>query len=310
MILNFKNLIVVGLIVLAMPIFAAALEMPADSETLNPGISAQSYIVVNETNGEILAKKNSEQLWVPASLTKLITALVFLDTKPNLNKIIVMQKSDQTLGGCSQGGACLPTKAGVSYRLRDLFYASLISSYNNATVAVARSTGLSSAEFADKMNQKAAELGALSSHFVEPTGMSPENVITAQDYSKIALAAFDNSLIQTIGGKAKYSFSSTNNKRYYHTLKNTDKLLGDDRLTVLGAKTGFLNESKHNFSALFVDQMGNNILVVLLGSANSTSQFRDARELAALGTLSLAFNNFKSTVLGTSTLASTISSLR
>lgn len=283
-----------------LPNLAKALQMP-DAVQSPAGILASAYIVINQDSGEVLAQKNQDQTWVPASLTKLVTALVFLDTNPNWNKSITMQKSDQIIGGCSQGGGCLSTKAGVAYKTKDLFYSSLMASHNNSTAALARSTGLSTSDFAAKMNEKAAALGATNSYFVEPTGMSTQNSITAADYAKIAEAAFQNSSIKEVGSLTSYSFKSTNNKKYVHTIKNTDKLLGDDRLSLVAAKTGYLEESGHNFAALLKDQLGNNLLIVLLGSANSTSQFHDTRQLAALGTLNLAFNKFASAVLGTST---------
>jgi len=303
-----KITIAAGMLILylILPLTSFALQMPDMSDSGESGIAAQAYVVINPSTGEVLAQKNPDAQWVPASLTKLVTALVFLDAKPNFNHVIVIQKSDQDLGGCSQGGACLPTKPGVAYRLRDLFYASLIASDNNATMAVARSTGLPADQFVLLMNQKAQNLGARGTHFVEPAGMDPANVITASDYAKIAAAAFQNSLIQLTDAKSTYSFKSANNKKYFHTIKNTDKLLGDDRLTVIGAKTGFLDESKHNFSALIQDQLGNNLLVVLLGSATPASQFSDARQLVALGTLNLAFAGFQSSVLGTSTPPATL----
>ncbi len=198
------------------------------------------------------------------------------------------------------GGVRIASKTGVAYRLNDIFHASLIASANNATEAVARSTGLSRAEFIDRMNQKAKSLGAEHTVFYEPTGMSPANVTTSTDYAKIVAAAFNSKTIRNIAVKPTYTLASTNNKRYRHTIKNTDKLLGDDQLTIIGGKTGFLDESRYNFAAELKDVFGNHIIIVLLGSQSSAAQFRETRELAALAGLTKSFGGTPAQVLGSS----------
>jgi D-alanyl-D-alanine carboxypeptidase len=315
MIIKSKIFLIIAALIASLPTLVVALDMPGSVagvsvvqvDSQDDGISAQAYLVLNASTGQVLAQKNADAPRVPASLTKLVTALVFLDTNPNLNKIVTMQKSDQNGGGCTAGGACISTKPGVAYRLNDLFHASLIASANNATMAEARSTGLAPDEFVRRMNEKVQSLGATQSHFVEPTGMDPANVTTAADYAKIVQAAFANPLIQNAAQSSSYSFRSTNNKQYSHKLKNTDKLLGDDRLTVIGAKTGYLNESQYNFATEVKDQLDNDLVVVLFGSRSGATEFAEARQLAALGTLALAFANAQQpAVLGTSTAASLI----
>ena len=111
-----KNLITlfIGLSIL-LPIPASALSMPQSGNDLAAmtGINAQAYIVTDVTTGQTLIDKNSDMLWTPASLTKLVTVLVVLDTKPKLSKVVTMSKADQAAGFCSVGGACIYAKAGV-----------------------------------------------------------------------------------------------------------------------------------------------------------------------------------------------------
>lgn len=307
MLKNKFTIIILGLIFLAAPTFASALTVGEllQGNQQQDGITAESYLVLNADTDQVLAQKNPAMPRVPASLTKLVTALVFLDSNPNLNKIVTIQKSDQTGGGCAVGGACIATKPGVSYRLNDLFHSSLIASANNATMAEARSTGLSQTEFVARMNRKAESLGATQTKFVEPTGMDPANTTTAEDFSKIVKAAFANPVIQKINVLPNYAFSSTNYSKYKHNLKNTDKLLGDEQFTIVGAKTGYLEESKSNFAVLLKDQLGNNLIVVLFGSKNSATEFAEARQLAFLGSMTYVFSRPLQSVLGTSTASST-----
>ncbi len=298
------QLIVLAAGMVLAPLAASALEMPPVINMVEQAnVTANSYIVVDRISGSVLLEKNASQAWTPASLTKLVTALVFLDTKPNLKKSVVMKASDQTGGGCSSGGACIATKPGISYRLDDLFHASLIASANNATMAVARSTGLSQDEFVRRMNAKAKALGATDTHFVEPTGMSPDNVTTASDYAKVASAAFGNDLIHKIATTPAYSFRATNSKKYSHNVKNTDKLLADGDVTVIGGKTGYLEESQYNFASVLADRYDNRFIVVVFGSRSSSTQFSETKQLTMLGSLAKAFGPVGS-VLGTSTVLS------
>lgn len=285
----------------------SALQMPSSAVDLlqMASFSSQAFAVADGQDGRIILSKNADLPWVPASLTKLVTAMVFLDTKPNMNKTLYIKASDQTGGGCSSGGACLSTKPGVAYRLGDLFNASLVASANNATMAVARSTGMTQEEFVKKMNEKARELGASGTVFTEPAGMSPLNVTTASDYVKIAKTALNNPVIAASVAQTSYSFKSVNSRKYVHSLKTTNKLLGDAGLDILGGKTGYLEESKYNFVSRVNGPMGSQLIVVILGSKSSAAEFQETKELVSLGSLALAFfppaNLTAGSVLGTST---------
>lgn len=307
--LNLKLKILFFLLAIVLPQTSVALQMPSSGNDIAQmaNVSSPSFVVADARDGRIIFSKDADMPWVPASLTKLVTALVFLDSKPDMNKVVKITAQDQSGGGCSQGGACIATKPGVSYRLKDLFHASVVASANNATMAMARSTGLSKSEFAKKMNEKAQELGATHTYFVEPTGMSPLNTTTAADFVKIARVALNNPVIAKAAVMPNYNFTAYNNKKYSHRLKSTNKLLGDLDLEVLAGKTGYLEESRYNFVSLVQNRFGNKFIVSVLGSQSQAAQFKETKELAALGSLALAFSNFtNSAVLGSSTEATTI----
>lgn len=276
-----------------LPVSAAALQMPGygggESSNMDLGYTAKAYVVMDAISGQVLVQKNAETIWPPASLTKLVTAMVVLDTKPKLTKTVAMTKADEV------GGARLATAAGVKYTLKDLIYASLIASTNNGANAIARSTGLSREKFVDKMNEKAKSLGATQTVFVDPSGISEKNQTTAADYAKIVQAAYQYPVIADAAARENYSFVSTNNHRYRHSLKNTNKLLGDDMFSFLG-KTGYLDESQYNFASLVKDALGDQLAVVVLGSKNHATQFYETKELAALGRLILSFKTVASSL--------------
>jgi D-alanyl-D-alanine carboxypeptidase len=133
--------------------------------------------------------------------------------------------------------------------------------------------------------------------------MDPSNYITAGDYAKIVSAAFANPYLSAIAGLTNFALHSTNNSSYNQTIKNTDKLLADSGVTILGAKTGYLDESKYNFAALLKDQSGQELAVVVLGEDHLYTAFGETKMLADLAqeAKTLALINQASEVLGTST---------
>jgi D-alanyl-D-alanine carboxypeptidase len=285
----------------------AGLSMPTNANELADmfGLNAQAYIVQDANTGAVLIGKNADLPLTPASLTKLVTALVVLDTAPKLTKTVTMSAADQVAGSCSSGGACIKSKAGVKFTLDGLFHAALMPSANNAANALARSTGLTTNQFANRMNQKAASLGAVGTHFNEPTGMDPANQITAADYAKIVSAAFTNLYLLQIAGLSKYTLRSVNNSGYNQTIKNTDKLLGNPDILVLAAKTGYLPNIGYNFASV-VRYNGQKLAVVVLGENHLYTAFDETKLLANLAGVAqvLALTNSFGMVLGASTPAS------
>lgn len=300
-----KNLIaiIVGFILLA-PQAVFALQMPTSANQLADmfGINAESYVVMDAATGQILMNKNSDEQRIPASLTKLVTALVVLDTKPNLYRSVTMTAADQVAGWCTSGGVCVKSRSGVKFTVDGLFNATIILSANNAANALARSTGLSPAQFAARMNKKAQQIGATHSHFNEPTGLDSGNVITAEDYAHIVTAAFSNPYLSKIAGKQSYFLKSTNYASYNQTIQNHDKLLGSDNLQLLGAKTGYLDQSKYNFAALVQNKSQQRLAIVVLGENHLYTAYDETETLAMLADQAQALAMFSSmpNVLGAS----------
>jgi len=281
-----KKIILFILAVLFSPslAFADSLQMPQSANDLAEisGISAKAYVVRNADTGEMLIYKNQDMQWTPASLTKLVTALVVLDTKTKLTKSIAITNFDQTLGACGAGGDCIKAKSGVSFTVDGLFHAALLPSANNAASALARSTGMSETQFVAKMNAKAAAIGATNSHFNEPTGMDPANTITAGDYTKIVEAAFANTYLKQVAQTSSFLLKSTNNSKYNQTIKNSDKLLASSDFKTIGAKTGYLNESMYNFATVVQIPNGPKLSVVVLGEVHLYTAFAEVKQLISL----------------------------
>jgi hypothetical protein len=153
-----------------------------------PTISASSAVIMLENEGRILWGKNEKSVSPLASLTKLVAARVFLDLKPSLNQVITYKVQDENYNNqyCKPWeSAKLTVKDGETMTIEDLLYSALVGSANNAVESLVRVSGLSRPNFITKMNETVKSWGATSTSFVEPTGLSPQNVSSPFDYAII-----------------------------------------------------------------------------------------------------------------------------
>ncbi len=246
-------------------------------------ISAKAYVVINTKNGNVIVAENQNAARIPASLTKLVTAMVVMDMKPNFSKEIAITKYDQNLGECGRGGGCIKAKPGVKFTVNDLFHAALLPSANNAASAIARSTGLTSKQFADRMTAKAKALGAKNTRFYEPTGMGEKNSTTASDYSKIVTAAFKYPYIKEVAATKFLDIKSTNNSAYDQTVRNNNKLLSSEDIKVVGGKNGYIGSvSGYNYGAIVKTKDGTELAVVVLGEPHMHTAYSDTTILVKL----------------------------
>jgi D-alanyl-D-alanine carboxypeptidase len=246
-------------------------------EVLGLRLPVKAAAVLDVQSGAFLYTDNANAELNLASLTKLMTALVWLDEKVPVDKIVEIKASDARPGGVAY------VLAKEQYRVQELLAASLIASANDATVALARSTGLTEEEFVAKMNAKAKDLGLAKTHFADVTGLSVENVSTAQEASILALAAFKRPEIAAYSAKSEYQLVDLagQQKALIHTAK---KLMSKDQLSplqlgLLAGKTGHISEVGYNFIGLFNRQQ-RQILVTIIGAPDEDSRLRQAEQLA------------------------------
>lgn len=172
-----------------------------------PSISASGAILINGEDGKVLYESGADEKLYPASTTKIMTALVVLETCEELgigldSHVIVPQEA--------QGveGSSLYLKAGEEISLEELMYGLMLQSGNDAAVALASCVGGTQENFIDKMNEKAKELGCTNTHFMNPNGLFDENhYTTARDLAKIAREAMKSEEFRQIVGSQKWSGS-------------------------------------------------------------------------------------------------------
>ncbi|MFH1620966.1 MAG: serine hydrolase [Patescibacteria group bacterium] len=260
----------------------AAIKTPV----LNPG--AQIYdrnddefasaLVVDVTTGKRLYAYKPDIEWPAASLTKLMSALVITDRRPNWSRVVSIKPQDEV------GGGRLRVASNASMSIQDLFYSSIVGSANNAIMALARLSGLGMDNFVSRMNKKAKAIGMNSSYFVEPSGMDPENTITAYDAVTMARAAFNTYAIRRAATTASYNFNIRNTSEVKKIINTNTLLTVDPDVWVLGGKTGFLYESRYNLivkmRAYPIVTSKPALYVIVLGSPERDASFATAKSLA------------------------------
>lgn len=222
------------------------------------GLTASSALVTDNF-GTVIYEKNADDVRPLASLTKLMTAVIFLENNPGWNKEIVITADDQV------GGSMAPYKINDRVKVKDLFYATLTGSKNNAAHALMRATGLSESEFVARMNQRAFDWGLVNTEFVEPTGLNEKNVSTARDMAILSQRAF---LLSDIRRATTTKYYKTTYKRgayiIEYWLQNTNKLLDKD-VTIIAGKTGYTEEAGSNLISQ-VTCNDQNLMVIVMGA--------------------------------------------
>lgn len=193
-------------------------------------VSAHSAILMDGDTGEVLYEKNPDEKSLIASTTKIMTALVTLENG-NLEDIVEIPREAVGIEGSS-----MYLKEGERLSVEDLLHGLMLSSGNDAAVALALHISGSIEDFAALMNREAEELGLTGAHFANPNGLdSEENYATARDLGLLASAALDNPSFLRIVSTKVYQCEG-------HTMTNHNKLLWQYEGAV-GVKTGFTKKA-------------------------------------------------------------------
>src|SRR3954449_1981805 len=211
---------------------------PGSVSKIAPTTRAASVMVIDARSGEIFYEKNADAPRAAASTQKLLTALIVAE-RGYLDRPVTVQPVDTMAEPVK-----LNIRPGDTYTRIELLRALLVKSPNDVARCLARDAGGSVEAFADLMNQKARELGATHSHFVNPNGLPiPGQYSSARDLSIIAKAAYANSTIRSIVCLPNLAFRYANGR--VRELENTNKVL--KRLAQWkGIKTGY-NQGRGHF---------------------------------------------------------------
>jgi D-alanyl-D-alanine endopeptidase (penicillin-binding protein 7) len=259
---------------------------------VSPDASFRAAIVLNEDTGEILHARNASSTFPLASLTKIVAIKVFLEAHPSLSETVAYSVKDAEYNYlyCKpwESGK-LALEDGETLTIKDLVYSSLVGSTNNTVETLVRVSGLTREEFIKRMNELVKSYGAISTRFIEPTGLSPENVSSAGDYAIIAGEVLDDPVIKDASVTQVYKFT-TLNKNKPHSIKNTNFLVREGKYEFTGSKTGYLNEALYCLMSRVKAENGDNLIVVTMGAKTRDESFSKTEDLIKYGLLAVEKN--------------------
>lgn len=248
-------------------------------------LTSKSAIVMNVADGKIIYSKNASEQLPLASLSKLVAMKVFLDTKPNLNQVVTYKVADENYNykyADKSVLARLRVSDGETMTIRDLLYSSILGSANNAVETLVRVSSLSREAFIARMNQYVKDLGATQTKFEEPTGLSPENVTSALDFSLITRALLKDGHLEKVSMTKNYSFTTVN-KKIPHNIKNSNSLFFTSNLQITASKTGYLDEALYCLMTRAKDSQGHEVIAITLGTPNRATSFKETESLIKYG---------------------------
>lgn len=239
-----------------------------------PEVRAAAAIVFDPQTNAVLWEQNAHDRRSIASLTKIMTAVTFVADEPDLDQVVAVTYADMRSASVTH----LKTGDRISYR--DLLHLALISSDNAAARVLARTSEGGTAAFVTRMNEMAVNLGLTSTSYADPSGLDARNVSSAYDTSHLITYAGADPLLGPIMRTQEYQARTRTRVISIHS---TNRLLGPGLLgtgmDVLGGKTGFISKAGYCLATLLRIPQGPQVAVVVLGAANSTTRFWEAKHL-------------------------------
>jgi D-alanyl-D-alanine endopeptidase (penicillin-binding protein 7) len=243
------------------------------SGDLVPDLRAAAAIIYNPETNQVLWEENSQDQRSIASITKVMTATVFLESDPDMAQPVTVARSDVFQASTTH------LRANDKVTVDDLMHLLLIASDNAAARALARVSPYGSTDFIDRMNSKAAELGLTSTHYADPSGLLSDNVSSAYDMARLITNASSDERIASIMRTPEYTVHTP--KRTI-TFRSTNHLLGRDDVDVRAGKTGFISKAGYCLATLLrlpQAEGGQQVAVVVLGARSNAGRFLETQNL-------------------------------
>jgi D-alanyl-D-alanine endopeptidase (penicillin-binding protein 7) len=238
---------------------------------LFPKLKSGSVLVIDQSDSTVLFSRRADVAAPIASITKLMTALVVLDARQSLGEPLEITSAETALP--RGGGSRL--MLGTVLTRGDLMHLALMSSENRAAHALGVNYPGGLPAIVTAMNRKAAALGMTTAHFVDPTGLSSDNVASPEDLSKLVIAAAHNPHIREYSTDQSYTVRVHRHLVEFH---NTDNLVANPTWNIIVQKTGYITEAGKCLVMETVIE-GRNVVIVLLDSAGKLTRVADAKRV-------------------------------
>jgi D-alanyl-D-alanine endopeptidase (penicillin-binding protein 7) len=258
-----------ALLAAALAAFAAA---PVGAQPLrDPALRSSGVLVVDESDSSVLVSKHADVASPIASITKLMTSLVVLEANQPMDEEITITKADVDVGH----GGVSRLAVGATLTRADLMHLALMSSENRAAHALGNNYPGGLPALVAAMNAKAQALGMTSAHFVEPTGLSSQNVASPADLSRLVMAASQNPTIREYSTDRSYSVRV---RRHLVNYRNTDRLVASPAWNIIVQKTGYIAAAGRCLVMEAVIE-GRSVVIVLLDSFGKYTRLADANRI-------------------------------
>ena len=234
-----------------------------------PRVRAKALIVLDPITGETLWGRNFLEPRPIASITKVMTVMVFLEQDLDLSRDVVISRQDTLRASTTY------LRPGERVTLRDLVHLALVASDNSAARALARVSRWGTKRFVGQMNAKATELGLQQTRFTDPSGLHEGNLSSAYDVSRLMLVASERPEVARIMRKRSYPIRTSRRTR---SIRSTNRLLGTG-VEVIAGKTGYIDEAGYCLAALVQLEGGRTVSIVVLGASSNSGRFTEARRL-------------------------------
>jgi len=234
-------------------------------------LKSSSVLIMDASDSSVLYSRHSDVPMPIASITKLMTALVVLDANQPLDEPIQITGADRDF---PKGGVSRLT-VGTTLTRGDLMHLALMSSENRAAHALGNNYPGGMPAMVAAMNAKAAELGRASSHFVDPTVLSSQNVASPEDLTKLVIAASHNPSIREYSTDTHYAVKV---RRHMVEFRNTDNLVANPTWNIIVQKTGYIAEAGKCLVMAAVIE-GRSVVIVLLDSLGKYTRVADAKRI-------------------------------
>jgi D-alanyl-D-alanine endopeptidase (penicillin-binding protein 7) len=242
-----------------------------ESGDLVPDVRAAAAIIYNPDTGKVLWEENSQDQRSIASITKMMTAVVFMENNPDLNDEVVVARSDTFQASTTH------LRANDRVTTDELLHLLLISSDNAAARALARVSPYGSEGFIARMNEKAVDLGLTATHYADPSGLLSDNVSSAYDMARLVTFVSGDDRIASVMRTPEYSVTIG---RRPITVRSTNHLLGKPGVDVLAGKTGFIRSAGYCLATLLrLPSSNQQVAVVVLGARSNAGRFMETQNL-------------------------------
>ena len=281
-------ILIVGMILPTYSFAANEANMTETKEDVFQNITAPNLLLANTDSGKILYERNANEKIYPASVTKLMTAILVVENC-KMNDIVTVSQNAIKIVPSGYVNASL--RAGEKLTVENLLNVMLIPSANDAANALAEHVGGTIEKFAIMMNNKAKEIGCTGSNFNNPSGLHEDNhYTTTKDLLLISKEAIKNNTIKTIIGKTTYTLPKSNKYNRIDRIFTTTNYLKRKELNkyyyqyCIGAKTGYTGEAK-NCVIEYASKENLNLTAIVMGENGKIkgTKFLDAKKMFEYG---------------------------